>query len=94
MACAEVAACLGDQARAAALVPLLEPYHDQFVTIASTVWWGSVAHYLGRLQTCLGRLDEAEAELAVAVAAYVRLGAEPWLARARRDQQTLAGCRS
>ncbi|HTC80611.1 MAG TPA: hypothetical protein VK848_03685, partial [Acidimicrobiia bacterium] len=94
VACAEVAARLGDQAHAAALVPLLEPYRDQFVTIAATVWWGSVAHYLGRLQTCLGRFYEAEADLAAAADAYTRLGAEPWAARVRRDQQTLADCRS
>jgi class 3 adenylate cyclase/tetratricopeptide (TPR) repeat protein len=82
---AEVCAELGDVPGAVVLFHLLAPYADQFVTTGPLNCLGSVARYLGRLATTLGRLDEADAHFAAAVAAHTRIGAPAWLVRTQLD---------
>jgi len=58
---------LDDRAAAAALVPLLEPHADE-VSFNGVSSQGPVAAYVGKLDSLLGRHDEAERHLRVALA--------------------------
>jgi hypothetical protein len=82
---AETCAGLGDGRRAARLHELLLPYRDRNVLIgdATAFFLGPVAYYLGLLATAAARLDEAVGDLGRAIDACARLGALPFLARAR-----------
>jgi hypothetical protein len=82
--CAALAAHLGDRARAEVLVELLSPFAEQFPNLAG-VCLGSVGHYLGLLETTLGRFDRAETDFAAAAAASAALPAPTWLARTRLE---------
>lgn len=75
---------LGDIRRAKRLHALLEPHSDWLVTTGAS-WFGATAHYLGLLAATLDRPDEADARFAAAERTYASLGADPWLARLRRD---------
>ena len=82
--CADLCANLEDAARAEVLYDRLAPYRDHFVA-PGVGWWGSVAHYLGRLATTRQRYDVADADFAHAAAGHERLGARPWLALTRLE---------
>ena len=71
---------LKDHAVAELLVPWLTPRRDWVIAGGPTLW-GVGSHYLGLLAAARGRLDEADAEFAVAAEAHERIGARPWLAR-------------
>jgi tetratricopeptide (TPR) repeat protein len=81
---AQVAAHLGDSARAEVLYDLLRPYPHRLAFLASAIF-GSVAHHLGVLATAIGRLDEAEDYFAAAEAVHEQAGAPTWLARTRLE---------
>jgi class 3 adenylate cyclase/tetratricopeptide (TPR) repeat protein len=76
----DIAAHLGDTARAAILYDLLAPYAGVMVG-ATSAWFGSVAHHLGMLAAATGRFHEAERHLGAAAASHARFGAPTWLAR-------------
>ena len=83
---AETAAILGDRDRAATLYDLLLPHASRTVSVSPGVaCYGSVARYLGRLATTLGRDDAAAAHFEAAIAANSRLGARPYLAESQAD---------
>jgi tetratricopeptide (TPR) repeat protein len=91
---ADLCARLGDVARASALHGMLEPYADRLVTIAQgSVVTGSVAHFLGLLDSAMGRFDEAESRFATAAATHARIGAPTWLARTRLEWARMLGRR-
>lgn len=78
-ACA--AARLGDRPRAEKLVSMLAPYRDRYVDMGSS-WLGSVAHYLGLVNACVGDITAAETCFTDALAAQRPLGAA-WIARTK-----------
>ncbi|MGH9037986.1 MAG: ATP-binding protein, partial [Acidimicrobiia bacterium] len=83
-ACAEVCVGLGDTGSAGVLRRLLLPYSDRLATILNSAL-NSVSHYLGMLDGCAGRYDDAETWFATAVAGHDRLGTPAWLARTRLE---------
>jgi hypothetical protein len=83
--CAAAGAALGDPNHAAALLELLRPYADQVVTLSSLAYAGSASHYLGMLSATLRRFDDASGWFEQAVGVHARIGAAPWLARARLE---------
>jgi tetratricopeptide (TPR) repeat protein len=83
---AEVCATLCDADRAAAVVPLLEPFADRMLSpIRATCLAGSAARPLGRALAAAGRTREAIAALEAAIAADRSRGGIPFAARAQRD---------
>ena len=83
---ADVCAALGDGERAAAVVPLLEPFADRMVSLVrATGLAGSAARPLGRALATAGRWSEAIAALEEAMAADRSRGGIPFAARAQRD---------
>ena len=79
-------------ARARTIYPLLAPYAGQIVVNAGAVTFGGVVdHHLGLLATALDQPETAARHLDHAIAAYQRLGATLFLARAseRRDELLL-----
>ena len=83
---ADVCAALGDGERAAAVVPLLEPFADRMVSVVrATGLAGSAARPLGRALATAGRWSEAIAALEEAIAADRSRGGIPFAARAQRD---------
>jgi tetratricopeptide (TPR) repeat protein len=82
---AEVAAMLGDDARAAVLHGLLSPYERLNALAAGEVALGSVARYLGILATTTRRYDEAARHFDDALELNARMGARPWLAHTQCD---------
>jgi len=90
----EVASAVGDTERAAVLLDLLAPYADRMIVLGTGVaCWGSVARVLGTLATALGRWDEAEAQLARALAVHVRANAPILVALTQIDQARLLAAR-
>ena len=75
---------LADTRHASTLYSLLEPHADQFVD-SGPGWFGATTHYMALLDATMGRLDRSDGLFAATAAAYERLGAAPWLARARVD---------
>lgn len=67
---AEACCELGDAETAARILPLLEPYRDQFILVAATgpggTTWGPYAALLGSLHACIGRVDAATRDFAEA----------------------------
>lgn len=83
---ADTCAALGDRERAAAVVPLLEPFADRMVSLVrATGLAGSAARPLGRALATAGRWSEAIAALEEAIAADRSRGGIPFAARAQRD---------
>jgi tetratricopeptide (TPR) repeat protein len=81
---AEVAIAVGDREVAAAATELLTPYAGRSVVNAGAVMWHGVTDdTLGRALRLVGRVDEAEAHLAAALATYERIGARWWRDRLR-----------
>jgi hypothetical protein len=76
---------IGDQELAARFYPQLQSVAAQVgVTGISLVCYGSLALPCGLLADCLERWDEAEQHFIEAVAMNERVGARPYLVRARR----------
>jgi tetratricopeptide (TPR) repeat protein len=82
---AEIAAVLGDDARAAVMHELLLPYAARNASTADYVSIGSVSRYLGLLAATMSRFDDAERHFEDALAMNARMGARPWLARTEHD---------
>jgi hypothetical protein len=83
---ADACAALGDRERAAAIVPLLEPFADRMVSLVrATGLAGSAARPLGRALATAGRRSEAIAALEEAIATDRSRGGIPFAARAQRD---------
>jgi len=62
----------------------LKPHASTCVVVAGAVsFLGSVSHYLGLMYAALDRPSDATAAFAEALAAYDRLGADPWAAQTR-----------
>jgi hypothetical protein len=77
-------------ARARPIYTLLTPCAGQIVVNAAAVTFGGVTdHYLGLLAAALGQPGTAARHLDDAIAAYQRLGATLFLARARQRRGTL-----
>jgi hypothetical protein len=84
---AYVAAVSRDDASARTIYPALRPYAGQVVVNAGAVTFGGVVDdYLGLLAAALGEPDAAVRHLDDAIAAYQRLGATLFLARARQQR--------
>lgn len=86
---ADVACDLEDQASAAVLYDLLQPYATHFGVLASTAT-GCTAHYLGRISATLGQRRRAEEHLRAAADLHERFEAPLWLARTRWELERLA----
>jgi tetratricopeptide (TPR) repeat protein len=83
---AEACAAVGDDERAAAVVPLLEPFADRMVScVRATGLVGSAARPLGRALAAAGRNDDAVDALEAAIADDRARGGVPFAARAQRD---------
>jgi class 3 adenylate cyclase/tetratricopeptide (TPR) repeat protein len=85
---AELAAEMNQRDAALALHASLVPYTDRIANFAP-VALGSVARLVGRLETTLGRYDDAATHLTAAAARHEALGAMLWLARTWADQAEL-----
>ncbi len=77
----EVAAHLGDVARAALVLELLSPYAGRLVC-AGPMCEGPIEFYLGLVTAAIGRIDDAAALFSSAIATCDRIGAPFWRARA------------
>lgn len=87
---AEVVAALGDRAAAAELLELLRPHSSLNVVYGvGTLFYGSVAYFLGILAHGCGRFDEAEAQLLAAQAMHERMATPPWMLRTRVELAAL-----
>ena len=83
---AEVAVRLGDASRGEILYRLLAPHAERNVVVAlSAGCLGSASRYLGLLAHQLGRLDEADAHFAAALAMNSRMDARPMVAHTQHD---------
>lgn len=81
------AACssrLGDTGGAGLLFGHLEPYRARYVDIG-TGFYGAVEHYLGLLESTLGRHDAGHESIRRAWTQYDHIGAAPWSIRGRVD---------
>lgn len=87
---AEVVAVLGDRAAAAELLELLRPYSSLNVVYGlGTLYYGSVAYFLGVLARSCGSFDAAEAHLRAAQAMHERMQTPPWTLRTRVELAAL-----
>src|SRR6266851_3827870 len=78
---AEVCTFLGDDRRAATLYELLLPYADRTVVPGNIHFCaGSVAYYLGLLDTAMSRWDDAEMHFDAALDRHARMNALPLMA--------------
>ena len=75
---------LDDALRAKTLYALLEPDAEHFIC-TGPCWFGATSHHLAVLAGTMRRYDEADDRFAATVDAYVGLGADAWLVRARLD---------
>jgi class 3 adenylate cyclase/tetratricopeptide (TPR) repeat protein len=82
---AEIAAEIGDRSVADVLRAALVPYADRIANFVP-VAFGTVSRLLGRLETVLGRYDDAQSHLAHAAARHEEFGAKLHLARTWADQ--------
>jgi hypothetical protein len=76
---ADAAVQVGHRAAARLLRDRLAPFHDHIVTTHVT-FEPAVAHYLGRLDHLLGRLDDADAWFAEAMVLHERLESPVFIA--------------
>jgi tetratricopeptide (TPR) repeat protein len=86
---AEACAALDDHARAARVYELLLPSRASWVVWAEGVPVGPVAHSLGLLARCLGRLDDAAGYFEEAIRATREAGAPVFLAQAQTEYAVL-----
>jgi tetratricopeptide (TPR) repeat protein len=86
---AEVAIQLEHRDAAALLYEQLAPF-DRYLTFVGTVCEGPIAHYLGGLAMVLGRFDQAERHLALALELAQVAGSPFYRARALVEQGRLA----
>jgi class 3 adenylate cyclase len=87
---ADVCAQLSEVEHAATLYRLLLPHAGRNVVAGGAVFcFGPVDRTLGLLAGVLGRLDEAAAHFAAAVAMSTRMGARPFVAQAQVDWAAL-----
>jgi hypothetical protein len=70
---------LNDGARAAQLLPLLQPYAERCAWLGTSCALGPVARYLGLLQRTLGHAAAAEEQLRAAHRMAVAMEAAPWI---------------
>ena len=77
---AEVVHQLDDRVGAAALLERLAPFAALF-SVTAGMSMGCTAHYVGLLQTTVGRLDEAVSSFSDAASAHERVGAPAYLGR-------------
>jgi eukaryotic-like serine/threonine-protein kinase len=86
---------LRDVRHAAIVYTLLLPYADRNITTGwGDVARGSMALYLGSLARMMGRLDEAEAHLELALRLNRRMGARPSVARTQFEYARVAAARN
>ena len=86
---------LRERRHAAIVYALLLPYADRNITYGwGDVARGSAALYLGSLARMLGRLDEAEAHLELALRFNRRMGARPSVARSQFEYARVALARN
>jgi DNA-binding SARP family transcriptional activator len=86
---AEAAVLVSDEASAAQLYALLEPWGDFNAIDQAEGMRGSVWRYLGLLSRLLDRFDEAVSHFEAALLANERMRARPWLARTQEDYGSL-----
>jgi DNA-binding SARP family transcriptional activator len=82
---AQVAAYLGDRARAVTLYDLLLPYAHRNATLTGEIAIGSVSRYLGLLAALLERWDDAELHFEGGLEMNERMTARPWVAHTQED---------
>lgn len=82
---AQTCAQLKDRDRASALLDLLVPYAGQTVCTGLS-WSGSFDHFIGMLESVMGRLDAAEKSLIRGESAHAGVPAPLWLARSRLER--------
>jgi tetratricopeptide (TPR) repeat protein len=85
---AHVCADVGEREIARTLSERLAAWPD-VVAYTGLNAWGTAGHAIGRLAVLLERHDEAEEHLTTALAAYRRMGAPVWHARAALDSARL-----
>jgi tetratricopeptide (TPR) repeat protein len=76
---------LRDSDRARTLYGLLLPYDGQNAASADEITLGDTSRSLGNAAHAMARWDESERHFERALAENARMGARPWLARAKRD---------
>lgn len=86
---AEGCTTLGMTDHADSLYAALLPFAGRFVVASGVICMGAVQHYLGGLAMLAGRPDDAERHYRAAVEHHGRVGAEPMLARSRREYEQL-----
>jgi tetratricopeptide (TPR) repeat protein len=88
---AEVAIALGDERSVDGIAGKLQPLAGNCVIVSDGVsWWGSVCHYLGKLNAALGRYDRAVAYFERALEVHSRMESPPFIALTQIDYgQTL-----
>src|SRR4029077_14723932 len=86
---------LRDVRHAAIVYALLLPYADRNITTGwGDVARGSMAQYLGSLARMMGRLDDAQAHLELALRFNRRMGARPSVARTQFEYARVAAARN
>jgi tetratricopeptide (TPR) repeat protein len=85
---AEAAAKLGERDACAQLYDLLVPFRDQLIDQGAGVW-RTVAHHLALLSIALGDREQAERDVAHALALHERVGAPLWIAASRAQLEQL-----
>jgi tetratricopeptide (TPR) repeat protein len=81
----DVCRALGDETTAKALYEVLLPRERLYSQAPIEATFGSIARGLGVLATTIGRYDDAERHLRLAIDTERRMGARPWLAHAQHD---------
>lgn len=81
----EACALLRDSSAAATLYEQLAPFAGRHVIGHGEGSVGAVDRYLGLLAATLGRLDDAERHLSVAIEVNEGMGAKPWTALSQHD---------
>lgn len=83
---AEVAAALGDVARAEPLYAFLEPFATRFLIVGNTAcFYGAYAHYLGLLAATMSSWDRAAQHFDDALARVAAIGARPFEAQSQYE---------
>jgi DNA-binding winged helix-turn-helix (wHTH) protein/tetratricopeptide (TPR) repeat protein len=83
---AEVCAALEDRRRAALLYEILQPASSHFAMVGFfSVFYGSIAHFLGLLAATLGRHDDAVGHFEFALRQNDRVGSPPFVAQTQYE---------
>jgi tetratricopeptide (TPR) repeat protein len=80
----------------AIIADLLRPHAHQCIIVGTraSLWWGSIAHYLGQVLTPMGELDEADTAFQTASVVHERFGAAPLLARTNLEHARMLVARA